>query len=94
LVATSHNQIIIDAEVAVDQSIAHAGHGAPFELRVLLPEVLWNVLSRFADYLDAANERSLQSFIDKEFVALDASRLRFSLFGFNQHVLKIFNRRR
>ena len=50
------DQLVIDGEVAVDQPVAHAGHGAPVDRGRRLPQLGGQTLRRFADDLQAAHE--------------------------------------
>lgn len=60
------DDIEIDAEIVVDQSITHARHGAPFHGRITVPNVLRNSLGSFANNLEASNHGPLHHRIGVE----------------------------
>ena len=57
------DELEVDAEILVDQPIAHAGHCAPFELRMPGPEVVRDLLGRLANDLQAADEGAAQGLV-------------------------------
>jgi hypothetical protein len=52
-----------DAEVVVNQPVAHPGHRPPLDFRMLRTELLWNLLRRLADDLQAPHERATERLV-------------------------------
>lgn len=56
----------IDPEVIVNQPVAHSGDSTPLDLGISLPDGLRDLLDRFPDNLEAADERPLEGFISQK----------------------------
>lgn len=54
------DNVVIKPEVAVYQSVAHAGHSPPFPMTILLLEVIRHLLRCLTNDLDTAYELPLQ----------------------------------
>lgn len=50
------DQLEVNAEVVMNEAIAHAGHGAPLDRRVGRAKVVRHLLGSFANDFDAANK--------------------------------------
>lgn len=63
------NQIVVHPEIAVNQSVPHAGHGAPFRPGMRASEALGQLFRGFSDDLEAADERTLERLVREETLA-------------------------
>lgn len=83
------DQLKIDAEIAMNQTVARSGHPAPVRVGVAAFEVIGEVLDRFADDFQTADKGPLQRFIGKEGIQAEGARGFQQVFGFNQNMFKV-----
>jgi len=85
------DEFIVHAEVAVDKSIAHAGHGSPLKLRVFLAKLIRNVLGSLSNNLDTPHNGTLQRLIIEESIELLARDRLVDERRFHKHVTQILS---
>lgn len=66
------NEIEIDAEIVMDESITHAGHRAPLDIWMLCADFARNALCSLADDFETPNDRALHGWIIFKLLACHA----------------------
>ena len=84
------NEIKIDAEVVVNQSISHPRHRAPLHVGVRLTEFGRNIFCCLADDLEATYTRALQRRIFEEGFAINPDRRLLKLGSFVSDMPQVF----
>ena len=80
------------AEIVVNQPIAHASHGTPFDVGVSRTKVTRNLLRGFANDLKASNDSTPERRIVLKLCAGQAGTRGLEVFGLGQHMPKILKR--
>ncbi len=86
------DQIKIDAEIIVDQSIPHPGHRPPLDIGIPRTELGRNALGGFADDREASNNGALESWVKLELPDRDTGAHREQVVAFGDNVTKKFTR--
>ncbi len=84
---------IVDAEVIVNQSVAHSRDLPPFDFRLLGPKVFGNLLRRLADDLKASDESSLQGGVLAERMEVLPGELRQNVVDLLKNMSDVLTRR-
>jgi len=82
------HQLVVHAEVSVDEPVAHPSHASPLQVGELSPGLLGPLLRGLADDLQAADERPPQSVILKELLRGQAPGTVIEVLGLVQNVLE------
>jgi hypothetical protein len=86
------NNFIIHAEVTVNKTITHAGHGASFHSRVSLSKIAGYLFGGFADNFQATYESPLQRLVLEKRLFMNAIGMPDNIVRLDEDMTKIFKR--
>ena len=69
------DELVVHAEVVVNQTVAHTGHGAPLHRWMLCAKLRGNFLRRLSDNLKTSYNRTTQRFVHDEVLELQSRSL-------------------
>ena len=81
------DEVLVDTEVAVDQTVSHAGHAPPFDLGVFVFEIGGNPLGGFSDNLETPDKRPSQGVVFQKHPDVETLRRLDQIVGFVENVL-------
>ena len=85
-------RVVVHSEVGVDEAIPHPGHRAPLHLRIARSELLWQLLCRLADHLQAPHERPAQRLVGLERLWAQPAAATHEVIGLGQDMAQVLTR--